>query len=402
MNDIALLPNASVVIALDGRIHAVDTETNLLQQPWYTQSQYETDVNCEGQCILPGLVDAHTHPVFDGDRVHEYELKLQGATYMEIHKQGGGIGFTVEHTRKASTDRLTRLLLARLDRMLRQGTTLIEAKSGYGLEVDTEMRMLQVLSSSPAQGHPITISPTFLGAHSVPKGMTAQQATSDILDNQLPRLKQLMAEGSVHCDNIDVFYEKGVFEREETRQILVAGKAMGLNLNFHGDELHPMGAGELGAELGALAISHLEEISPEGIRAMADHSIFGVLLPTTAYVLRIKPPPARALIDGGVPVALGSDFNPNAHCMSMPFVMNLACTMMRLTLNEALVAATLNAAASMNKSGDFGSIEVGKFGNVLVLDHSDWRHLIYEMVDPPLASVFVKGSEVYRRYEELK
>lgn len=167
-------------------------------------------------------------------------------------------------------------------------------------------------------------------------------------------------------------------------------------INFHGDELHPVGSAELGAELGARAISHLEEVSDEGIKKMAEKQIVGVLLPTTAYVLRIQPPPARKLIDTGVAVALGSDFNPNAHCMSMPFVMNLACVLMKMTVAESLNAATINAAASLNKSDLHGSIEVGKWANFLVLDHSDWRHLIYELVDPPIHSIWSRGKLVWQ------
>jgi imidazolonepropionase len=170
---------------------------------------------------------------------------------------------------------------------------------------------------------------------------------------------------------------------------------LGWSLNFHGDELHPMRAAELGAELKARAISHLEEISDKGIDEMAKNSVNAILLPTTAYVLRITPPPARKMIDRLVPVSLGSDFNPNAHCFSMPFVMNLACTTMKMTLSEALVAATINSAASMNKSTTHGSLEVGKYGNMVILNHKDWRHLIYELVDPPISMVFIKGTLVF-------
>jgi imidazolonepropionase len=168
-------------------------------------------------------------------------------------------------------------------------------------------------------------------------------------------------------------------------------------INFHGDELHPVGSAELGADLGARAISHLEEISDKGIALMAERQIIGVLLPTTAYVLRITPPPARKMIDSGVPVALGSDFNPNAHCLAMPFVMNLACVLMKMTIAEALNAATINAAASLNRAETHGSIEVGKWANFLILNHSDWRHLIYELVDPPIESVWCRGKQVFQR-----
>ncbi|KAJ3048828.1 putative imidazolonepropionase, partial [Rhizoclosmatium hyalinum] len=218
-------------------------------------------------------------------------------------------------TRAASHETLEALLTTRLNRMLRQGTTLLEAKSGYGLETATELKMLQVLKKAQ-DSHKIDISATFLGAHSVPKGSTPEEATKDVLEND------------------------------------------------------------------------------DGISAMAAQNVFGVLLPTTAYVLRITPPPARKMIDNGVLVALGSDFNPNAHCLSMPFVMNLAAVTMRMTLAEALVAATLNAAASVNKSDLHGSIEVGKWGNFVIVDDPQWTHVVYEMVDSPVGGVYVKGEKI--------
>jgi len=328
--------------------------------------------------------------------VHEFAMKLAGATYMDIHKMGGGIGFTVEHTRKSSKEELKQLLISRLDRMLNYGTTVIEAKSGYGLETETEMKMLEVLHEVD-QLHPIDIVSTYLGAHSVPKGSTAAQATVDIINNQIPALKKLRDEGKISPQNIDVFCEKGVFEVDDSKKILQAGKDAGLLLNFHGDELNPMKSGQLGGELGASAISHLEKVDDQGIQAMAKKPTVAVLLPTTAYILRLECPPARKFIENGVPVALGSDFNPNAHCMSMPHVMNLACVMMRMTMNEALVAATINAAASLEKSKQYGSIEVGKYGDFVIINNAKWEHLIYEMVDPPIEYVIKKGKVVRGR-----
>jgi len=191
--------------------------------------------------------------------------------------------------------------------------------------------------------------------------------------------------------------KKNVFEEKETREILQAGKEAGLELNFHGDELTYVKAGELGGELNALAISHLEHISDEGIISMSKKPTFAVLLPTTAYILRIASPPARKIIEGNVPVALGSDFNPNAHCLSLPFVMNLACVNMKMTMNEALVATTINAAASLNRSKTHGSLEVGKRGDFIILDAPVWEHLIYQMVDPPISHVIKGGKVVYSK-----
>ncbi|KAJ3088758.1 putative imidazolonepropionase [Physocladia obscura] len=391
MNTVAIIEDATVVVGLDGTVVAVARETELATQQWYCDAVFDDDVDARGKAVVPGLVDGHTHPVWAGDRVNEFEQKLAGATYMEIHLRGGGIGYTVAQTRAASEEALLELTMGRLDRMLAQGTTLVEAKSGYGLDADSELKLLRVLKRAK-DAHAVAVSPTFLGAHSVPRGMSAADAAADVVHKQLPVVVAARDAGLVDVDNIDVFMEKGVFDYSQTDGILSAGKAAGLCLNFHGDELNHMQAAELGAKLGARAISHLEEISKDGIAAMATNNVFGVLLPTTAYVLRIAPPPAREMIDSGVPIALGSDFNPNAHCLSMPFVMNLAAVTMKMTLNEALVAATLNSAASLNKSDMHGSIEVGKWGNLVLIDSPLWTHLVYEMVDAPIAAVYVKGS----------
>lgn len=380
MSNIALTENEnglSLVVGGDGLIldYGLDKEIN----DKYEKCVFEKEINAAGKTIMPGLVDGHTHPVWVGDRVHEFAMKLAGASYMEVHKAGGGINFTVEHVRKASENELYEKLLQRLQRMVRSGTTLVEAKSGYGLEVESEVKMLKVIEKAKREFKDIEISSTYCGAHSVPRGKNMDEATTDVIEVQLPRIKQLMEAGELTVENIDVFCEKGVFDTEATRKILVAGKAVGLAINFHGDELHPMQSGQLGAELNARAISHLEEVSSEGIKAMSEKSVVAVVLPTTAYILRLTPPPVRDMIEAGVPVALGSDFNPNAFCLSMPMTMHLACVLLRMSMNEALIAATINAAASVGRSKTHGSIEVGKVADLLVIDAPRWEHLIYQI-----------------------
>lgn len=438
MDSVEVIEDGGMVIGHDGRIVAVGTDaqiaamydkpvppasasssssaaaprgasdSHMLQTPNSSASHnsgsslytYVHELDARDCVVMPGLIDGHTHPVWAGDRVHEFALKLAGATYMDVHRAGGGIGFTVEHTKAASEATLLSLLLQRLDRALRQGTTLLEAKSGYGLELATELKMLRVIESA-SRVHPVELVATFCGAHSVPKGATAAEATQDVIAVQLPAIMAAKnstapGEGLSTLELIDVFCEKGVFELEDTRAILAAGLSAGLGANFHGDELSAIKAAELGAELGATAISHLEHISEAGMAQMAAAGVVATLLPTTAYILRIKPPPAKRMIDSGVAVALGSDFNPNAHCLSMPFVMNLACVYMGMTLPQALNAATINAAASLRRSATHGSLRAGKHGDFILLEAQSWEHLIYEMVDPPITAVFKKGKPVWK------
>eukprot|EP00164_Ancoracysta_twista_P003247 GFYU01004334.1.p1 GENE.GFYU01004334.1~~GFYU01004334.1.p1 ORF type:complete len:473 (-),score=92.45 GFYU01004334.1:70-1398(-) len=391
MDELNIIENGTIVVGLDGTIEAVGPAADFDGK--YDDAVFKTDMAGEGLSIVPGLVDSHTHPVWSGNRVGEFAMKLAGATYLDIHNAGGGIGYTVEQTRKSSESELKGLFAERLARMLNAGTTLAECKSGYGLDTATEVKMLKVIESMKGK-QPVDLVSTFCGAHSVPKDKTPAEATKDVIENQIPAVKELMDSGKLTCDNLDVFLEKGVFECDDSKKILEAGKKAGFTLNFHGDELNYMKSGEIGAEFEARAISHLEHVSDDGIKAMAEKSVFGVLLPTTAYVLRLVPPPARKMIDQGVPVCLGSDYNPNAHCLSMPFVMNLACILMKMTMNEALVAATINSAASINREKTHGSLEKGKLGDMVIVGAPRWEHLVYELIDPPVKSVIKKGEIV--------
>ncbi|PWA30223.1 hypothetical protein CCH79_00014922 [Gambusia affinis] len=394
MNNLRVIENASIVVGSDGLIKAVGPAETISAR--YSESSFDNVIDAAGMCVLPGLVDAHTHPVWAGDRVHEFAMKLAGATYMEVHRAGGGIHYTVEHTRAAAASDLLSSLRSRLQRMQRAGTTLVECKSGYGLQLQTELKMLEVIEEA-SRLLPISISSTYCGAHAVPKGKTVAEATEDVLQVQLPRLKELMSAGRLKVQNIDVFCEQGVFDLDSTRAILLAGKEMGLNINFHGDELHPMNAAKMGADLGALAISHLEEVTDEGIVAMAKSKTAAVLLPTTAYILRLPQPRARDMLEAGVIVALGSDFNPNAYCCSMPVVMHLACVNMRMSMTEALAAATINAAYALRRSDTHGSLEVNKHGDLLILNATRWEHLIYQLGGHQelIRYVVIRGNIVY-------
>jgi len=421
MDTVEVIEDGGMVIGHDGLIVAVGTDEEIAAQYdapnegngsttaagsspsdglapalHNTSTTYLYELDARDACILPGLVDGHTHPVWAGDRVHEFSMKLAGASYMDIHKSGGGVGFTGNHTRNATESELLELFLQRLKRALRQGTTLLEAKSGYGLDWENELKMLRVIESA-SKMQPMTLVANYCGAHSVPKGSTAAEATHDIIHRQIPALVEARKkENLTTLSLIDVFCETGVFELADSRAILEAGQKAGLGVNFHGDELSPIKAAEMGAEIGAVAISHLEHVSEAGMNAMAASGVVATLLPTTAYILRIKPPPAKKLLEHGVCVALGTDFNPNAHCLSLPTTMNLACVYMGMTLPQALNAATINAAGSLQRAHTDGSLAKGKRGNFILLEASRWEHLIYQMTDPPIAQVWCAGKLAWR------
>lgn len=392
---LAIIENGTLVVGVDGCIAGVGTAEDMESR--FANDTFDSDLDGRGMSVIPGLVDGHTHPVWSGNRVQEFSMKLAGATYMEVHAAGGGIFSTVRATRASSEEELVELFIKRLDRMMKGGTTTVEAKSGYGLDLATERKMLRVLNQGE-NAHPLDVSATYCGAHAVPKEMSAADATTDVISVQLPALLAERASGELRFDSLDVFCDKGVFERENSARILRAGADAGLLLNFHGDEIFPLQTGVLAAEVGAAAVSHCERMTGEDIAAMASAStpVVGVILPTTAYILRLDPPPARDMIDGGVPVALGSDFNPNAHCLSMPLVMHLACVLMRMTLAEALVAATINSAASLRRSDRIGSLEEGKAGDLVVVGAPSWESLVYELGDPPVRYVVKSGSIVHQ------
>lgn len=394
-NRVAIIPRGSLLAdPATGNIVAVGPNDEVQAFVAAHNCRVAETVRCEGKVLLPGFVDAHTHPVWDGDRSHEFALKLNGASYMDVQRAGGGIGLTTRCTRAASEAVLRAQLRERLRRMLAFGTTTLEGKSGYGLERDTELKMLRVLKQA-AEEEPLTVVSTFCGAHAVPEGKTAEEAVRDVVEVQLPAVMQERAEGKNDAQNIDVFCELGVFDHDQSRRVLEAGKRAGLTINFHGDELSYVASGELAGELEAQAVSHLEHVSDDGIACMRKKPTFAVLLPMTAYVLRIAPPPARKLIEGHVPVALGSDFCPNAHSLSMPHTMNAACVLMHMSVEEALVAATINAAGSLKLSDRCGSLEAGKWADIVLLNAPRWEHVVYQMVDPPIEAVYKKGRRVH-------
>lgn len=394
MAELRVIQDGTILVDREGRI-AYAGPANAA--PLVEACQIDTDLDGNGKSAIPGLCDAHTHSVWAGDRIHEFVMKLAGASYMDIHKTGGGINFTVKHTRDADEGSLYNSLEQRLLLMHRNGTTLVECKSGYGLDTETEMKMLRVIDRTQQNVSFIDVAGSFCGAHSIPEGSSEEEAMNSVVDLMIPALASEQKAGRLSSIRlIDVFVESGVFSPQSAEYILRAGEEIGLLGNFHGDELTYQGCGELAGKLRCRAVSHLEHVSDEGISAMRETNTAAVLLPTTAHVLRIAPPPARKLIDSGVPVALGSDFNPNAHCLSMPHVMNLACLTMNMSVEEALVAGTLNAAFSMGMQDTHGSLETGKHADIILVDANRWEHIVYQFGGaPPLCAVIKDGVPTF-------
>lgn len=357
------LPNASVA-GFDGRIVFVGSAADASKTVTLTTNAQVIDA--EGCTIIPGFVDPHTHLIFAGDRRDELRRRLAGATYADIAASGGGIVKTVAATRAASEHELVDLGRKRLADMLSYGTTTAEAKSGYGLELAAERRILRAIKTVSA-GQPIDLTATFMGAHEVPVEYRGRRAdyVKLIIGDMIP----VVAEQGL-ADWCDVFCEQGVFTPDESRAILEAGQRHGLKARIHADELALSGGSRVAAEVGARSADHLIFVDEPHARLLADRHVVATLLPAAAFFLKLgRYAPARMLIDHGVAVALATDLNPGGgFTSSMPFVMTLACFGMNLTLEEALVAATINAAASIDRADSIGSLEAGKQFDAVVVN----------------------------------
>lgn len=327
-----------------------------------------------GNVALPGFVDSHTHLIFGGFRPDEFEWRLKGDSYMSIMERGGGIQSTVNATREMSRREMEDKAQWFIDRMSEMGVTTVEAKSGYGLDSETEMRMLDAIAELAGRpGQKVDIIATFLGAHAVPKeyaGRTGEYVDL-IINEMLPK-----ARGKAKC--CDVFCEKNVFELEDSRRLLKAADALGYSLKLHADEIVTLGGSELSAELGALSADHLLHVSDEGIARMAEAGVVATLLPLTAFALREPYAPARRFIDAGAAVALATDLNPGS-CFSgsIPLTIALACIYMRMSVEETITALTLNGAAALGMADMVGSLEPGKRGDVVLLGCDNYHVLPY-------------------------
>ena len=338
------------------------------------------ELDGRGLCAIPGLVDCHTHPAFGGDRVEEFSLRAGGASYEELHAAGGGILSTVRATRDAGEEGLREAVERHRGWMLRAGTTTFEGKSGYGLDRDTELASLRVIRDAGG-------APTFLGAHSTPPEFGDADAYLDFV------LADVLPEAAKLAEAADVFLERGAFDAGQARRYLDAARAHGLALRLHGDQFTEAGAIPLAVELGARSVDHLEATGPDGIAALAASNVTGVLLPASALFLARPMPPGRALVDAGAAVTLATDFNPgSAFCASLPLVMSLAATQLKLSPSEALAACTVNAAHVLGRADRIGRIAPGFAADLVLLDAPDWRYVAYHLAGPVVATVIQAGA----------
>ena len=359
------------LLARDGVIVAVGAASEVEPQA----GPDATRIDARKWVVMPGFVDAHTHPVFAGTREDEYEMRAAGLTYRQIASQGGGIRSTVRKTREASEDDLFEMALPRVRSLLEHGTTTVEAKSGYGLTLEDELKILRVIQRLNAET-PLELIPTFLGAHEIPEEYRG--ARDDyirlVTDEMLPRVA---AEGLArYCD---VFCESHVFTVDESRRVLARAKELGLGVRLHAEQLSLSGGASLAAEFGAATADHLEWIDAEGLIALSRAGVIAVLLPGAVFHLGLtRYAPARAMIEADLPVALATDFNPGSSpTPSMQMILSIACTQMRMIPAEAISAATINAAYSLDGGKRIGSLEVGKQADAVVFDCSDYRQIPY-------------------------
>jgi imidazolonepropionase len=386
LRDLAIVKDAALLIAEDGRIEAVGTYSDIK-----SKELPQRVIDAEQRCVTPGFVDAHTHLVFAGNRAAEFEQRVAGATYQQIAAAGGGILRTVELTRAASEDELLLESRRHLEWMLRTGTTTVEAKSGYGLNCDTELRMLRVIKRLAAEG-PAHLIPTLLAAHTVPPEFADHRAeyVRWIAEELIP---EVAAERlALYCD---AFCDDHAFTVEECRAVLTAAKQHGLGLRIHAEQFRPGTGAALAAELGAATADHLETVTTETLAQLREAGTQPVLLPGSVFALsRTHYPPVRDMIEAGLAIVLATDFNPGSSPISsMPFVLSLACLQMGMSPAEALTASTINAAWSLGLGRQVGSLELGKQADFLIHEFDDYRELAYFIAAPARPRVFIGGVE---------
>jgi len=390
MSELAIVHNGGMLVD-DGVIVAIGSSAEIEKS-----ARRSEIIDAGGRVVLPAFVDAHAHPVFAGNRLDDFERRARGETYEQIAAAGGGIWSTVEKTRAASEMELLNQAKKHANWFLECGTTTVEAKSGYGLTLDDELKMLHVIRRLNEETQ-IEFVPTFLGAHAVPRECHADEYVDLVINEMLPRVaSEKLAE---FCD---VFCERGYFDIEQSRKILIAAKKHGLKLRIHADQLTNSGAAQLAAELEATTADHLEKTDEDGIAAMKTSGVQPVLLPGSAYALgSTSYPRAREMIEAGLAVVIATDFNPGSSpSPSMPMMLSLACTQMKMPLAEAITASTINAAYSLNRGDKIGSLEQGKLANFSIFDCEDYREIAYWFGFPQIHSVYVRGRPVLSRADK--
>jgi imidazolonepropionase len=389
LGDLGLIEDGAVACA-DGLIVAVGPTTDV-RADW----QAKVELDATGCVVCPGFVDSHTHAVWAGDRADEFVQRIQGATYQEIQARGGGIMATVRATRAASVARLVDESRPRLNRMLAHGSTTVEVKTGYGLSVDGELKMLEAIAALNAS-HSITLVPTFLGAHAVPAEYAGDPDgyVDLVMEKILPAILQSPVSNPQFCD---VFCDEGAFTLAQSRRVLEAARGLGMGLKIHADEFKSLGGVALAVELGAVSADHLVCTPPEEVELLGQSETMAVALPATPFGLGHRAyTPAQAILDAGGALALATDCNPGtAWCESMPFVVALACRYLRITPAQALVAATLNAAHAIGLGEELGSLQPGRAADILVLDLPRVDHLGYRFGTNPVKRVVKGGLLVY-------
>ena len=388
MRELAIIPEGAMLIR-DGRIVAVEARAAI-------EAQLAGDaeiVDAGGRIVLPGFVDAHTHPVFAGNRADEFEQRIEGATYAEIAGRGGGIRSTVRRTRAASEDELLAAARRYREWFLRGGTTTIEAKSGYGLSVEAELKILRVIRRLNAD-NVVRYVPTFLGAHEIPDEYRGRidEYVALVMKEMLPAVaKEKLAE---FCD---IFCEPNVFPPEQAYRIICKAQEHNLDVRLHADQFTPDAGAHLAAQTGAVTADHLEATTPAGLQALCNQGVMPVLLPGAVYALGShRYPDARRMIEMGLPVVVATDFNPGSSpTASMPMVLSLACTQMKMTPAEAICAATINAAYSLLRGDEIGSLESGKLADFAIHDCAHYRELPYFFGRDTAHAVYVNGTRVF-------
>jgi imidazolonepropionase len=397
MSDLHIIEDGAVWME-DGFIQMVDTDEKVTA--FYRNRISESMViDASGKVVTPGLLDPHTHLVFAGSRENEFEMRLSGKTYMEIMNAGGGIHNTTRATQEASEDELYQLAEKRLNRFLQFGVTTLEAKSGYGLTLDHELKQLRVVKRLN-ENHPIDIISTFMGAHAVPAEykQDPDRYVNMVVNEMIPEV----AKNGLAQFN-DVFCENGVFTPAQSERILQAGLKYGLLPKIHADEIEPYQGAELAAKLGAVSADHLLRASDEGIRQMAKNGVVAVLLPGTAFFLKADAANGRKMIDAGLAVALSTDCNPGSSpTENLPFIMNLGCQTMGMTPAEVLTAATINAAHAIKQAHRAGSLEAGKAADLVVFDAPNYVFLQYNYAVNLVETVIKAGKIVVEKGEIVK